>query len=201
MLRTTTFALLAALLPAHCLGQTNPDSVKHRNDCRLAAQVLATGNPAPRYQWALEMAWNCAEAAPMIAQRLEALANSLDTAALNALTAPTIKLRDGRIFAAALRVAGSKTATPEARAFAVRTLIYAMRPGGGITYAALINPDAGCFGGGPSPHQSITPGAPLPADYVQQVNALGRRLARDTTEPESIRRIGFCAAAAREFII
>jgi hypothetical protein len=201
MLRLTMFVALAALLPARCLGQANPDSVKHRNDCRLATQVLTTGHPAAKYQWALDKSWTCPEAAPAIAQRLESHATSRDTAALNALTAPTMYLRDGRIFAVALRIAGSKAASPEARVFAVRTLIYALRPDGQITYAALITPDAFCYGGGPSFHQKFTQGSPLPSDYVQQVNAVGQRLMRDSSEPAVIRRVGRCAAMARELIL
>jgi hypothetical protein len=201
MLRLTTLALVVVLLPRHCMAQANPDSIKHRNDCRLAAQVLSTGNPAPRYRWALEMAWHCPDAAPAIAQRLEASASSRDTAALNALTAPTIQLRDGRIFAAAIRIAGDKAASREARVFAIRTLIYAMRPGGGISYDALVNPNGSCFGGGPSFHQTTTPGAPLPSDYVQQVNALGQRLMRDSSETPVVRLVGRCAAMAQELLL
>src|SRR5215218_9644020 len=95
---TKAALLLFLLLPACAVAQANPDSVKHRNDCRLAAQTLSTGHPSPHYGWALEMAWRCTEAAPALAAAIAEAATVRDTAFLNALTQPTIQLRDGRVF-------------------------------------------------------------------------------------------------------
>lgn len=201
MLRFTIAVLALAALPGVLHAQTDPDSVKHRNDCRLAAQVLATGHPAPHYSWALDQAWNCPETAAGLADRLRSSGTLRDTAALNALTAPTLRLRDGRIYTAALGLVQDKSATPEARVFAARTLIYSMRPGGGIDYTALTGPNGFCYGGGPSPHQSIAQGEPLPAGYVEQIHVVGRHLMRDTSEIGEIRHVGMCLSLAEELIL
>lgn len=200
MFRMTRLALLLMLLPACAVAQANPDSVKHRNDCRLAAQILSTGHPAPHYDWALETTWRCPEAAPALAREMERTATVRDTAFLNALTQPTIELRDGRVFETALRIASNRQASTEARIFAIRTLIYTMRPGGGIDYGNLAERDRYCYGFGPTTHQTITQGSPVTGDYVARANAVGRQLAADATESAAVRHAGMCAALAREFI-
>lgn len=200
MFRAFFSSLLVAFLPGCALAQANPDSIKHRNNCRLAAQVLETGYPSPRYEWALEQAWRCPEAAPGLAAEMKRWRTTRDTTLLNALTQPTIELRDGRIFETAMEIAGDEQATTEARIFAIRTLIYAMRPGGGISYRNLAERGEYCYGFNPSQHQIITRGTALTGDYVQRVNALGLRLAGDSSEPDAIRHAGMCAGLAREAI-
>jgi hypothetical protein len=203
MFRVFTLALGVFLLtlPRSAKAQAEPDSVKHRNNCRLAAQILATGEPAIHTQWALDQSWRCPETAEALSQRLRAAAGSRDTAALNAITAPAIELRDGRLFEAALAVASDQGATVEARIFAIRTLIHSMRPGGLITYDGLADREGDCYGGGPSVHQQITAGSPLPSDYVERVHTLGRQLMSNTAAPPSIRHAGMCAALAQELLI
>jgi hypothetical protein len=201
MLRKTITVLALAAVPTLLHAQADPDSVKQRNDCRLAAQVLSTGHPATHYSWALDQAWDCPAAGGALAERLRSSASTSDVAVLDALTAPTLKLRDGRIYASALALAADKQATPESRVFAARTLIYSMRPGGGIEYAALLNTNGFCYGGGPSPHQRYTQGDPLPAGYVDEIHALGRRLMSDTTEGAAIRHVGMCLALAQQSLL
>jgi hypothetical protein len=45
--------LLSAPSSSSVVAQANPDSVKLRNDCRMAAQVLTTGHPGPHIDDAL----------------------------------------------------------------------------------------------------------------------------------------------------
>lgn len=185
--------MVAACAPAVMTAQANPDSIHHRNDCRLAEQVLSTGHPAPREEWALGVIWNCPDAGATLAAALTAARTSADTAYLNALTAPFIQLRDGQVFAAALTVAGDRGASLPARVAAIRTLMYAVRPGGYVDPAALPNPrTVNCFGM-PSPHSEVLNGAPLPSDYLAQVHALMSQIQSDTSEAEGIRHAANCA--------
>jgi hypothetical protein len=64
----STAGLLAIALVATPLsGQANPDSVKLRNDCRLAEQVLTTGEPGPQRTEALKIIGLCGgEATPTL---------------------------------------------------------------------------------------------------------------------------------------
>jgi hypothetical protein len=174
-------------------AQANPDSIHHRNDCRLAEQALSTGHPAPREEWALGVVWNCRDAGPVLAAALTGARASSDSAYLNALTAPLIRLRDGYVFAAALALAGDRSASLHARAAAIRALMYAVRPGGYVDPAALSNPRAvNCFGT-PSPHSEVVNGAPLPSDYLEQARALMSRVTGEQSEPEGIRHAATCA--------
>ena len=59
-LEGSTAGLLAiALVAIPLVGQAKPDSVKLRNDCRLAEQVLTTGEPGPRRTEALKVIGLC----------------------------------------------------------------------------------------------------------------------------------------------
>jgi hypothetical protein len=188
------FLLAAACSPTIGTAQANPDSIRLRNDCRLAEQVLATGHPAPREKWALGVIWNCRDAGATMATALRAASTSSDTAYLNALTEPFIRLRDGAVFAAAVSVAQNPGATPPARVAAVRTLMYAVQPGGYVALAALSNPHTlFCFET-PSPHSEVLNGTPLPADYVQQVRTLFYRIEHDSAESQELRRAAHCGS-------
>jgi hypothetical protein len=128
MLRILGIALLL-LFATPAASQSNSHSSEHRNDCRLAEQVLATGRPPTRKEWALGVVWNCRDAGPTLAAALTAAGASTDTAYLNPLTAPFIQLRDGYVVTAALALAGDRYASLTARVVAIRTLMYAVRPG------------------------------------------------------------------------
>ena len=195
--KSTLWAFVAAgacaCAPATVTAQADPDSVQHRNNCRLAEQVLSTGHPAPREQWALEVIWNCPEVAGTLAHSLSAARASTDTAYLNALTAPFIRIRDGEVFSAAAALAQDRSASVPARVAAIRTLMFAVRPGGVVDFAWLMNPNTvQCF----LPrglHAEILNGAPLPNDYLAQVRSLASRIQSDATEPQIVRSAANCA--------
>ncbi len=47
-IRGATLSLLALLGGRQAHAQGGPDTIRLRNDCQLARQVLTTGQPAPR---------------------------------------------------------------------------------------------------------------------------------------------------------
>ena len=56
------FALTLAFVITGCgplLAQATPDTIKLRNDCRLAEQALRTGHPGPKVAWARTFLPNC----------------------------------------------------------------------------------------------------------------------------------------------
>lgn len=55
--------LLGIGIPVAAQGQADPDSVKLRNDCRFAAQVLSTGHPSPHMDEALTTISSCGKEA------------------------------------------------------------------------------------------------------------------------------------------
>lgn len=180
------------LVPASMGAQSAmPDSVHLRNDCRLAEQVIATGNPAPRKQWALKVVWGCSDAGPAIATAFAAARGSTDTAYLNALTAPMTQLRDGQVFRTALDVAQDRGASTEARIFGMRVLILTLRPGYDVEYPRLLNNNGLCFSP-PGEDWRVTEGTPLPPGADQMVRALGTRLVHDPSEIATVQRAALC---------
>lgn len=198
MTRIALCALLVAVAHSSLSAQdAHTDSIHHRNDCRLAAQSIAAHHPAPKEGWAMEIIQNCAEGGPVLARALKEAQSSTDTALLNAITRPAIQLRDGDVYTAALDVAGNRGATIQARVFAIRTLMWAMYPGGSLDYDDLADLVQGrtrsCFGAGPSTHTFVTHGeTPLPADYVDRAKMLAQRINTDAGEPREVRRAAAC---------
>lgn len=198
--------LLSAGFPRGLHAQNEQsDSVHLRNRCRLAAQTIATTHPAPHSGWAIEFIQNCREGGRVLANAFREARVSRDTVLLDALTRPAIRLRDGELFSAALEIAGDEGASPEARVYAVRTLMWAMYPGGAIQYAELADLDPShqrsCFGAGPSTHTIVTPGeTPMPADYISRAKTLARRISADPSEPRPVRRAAVCLVLLRPWL-
>ena len=53
---------LLVLTPLPGASQADPGAVHHRNDCRLAEQILTQGQPAGKRDWALEIIGSCPQA-------------------------------------------------------------------------------------------------------------------------------------------
>lgn len=192
---------VAACAPRAALAQADPDSIHHRNDCRLAAQVVTTGRPHPRLAWATSIMRTCRDAGGTIAQVFSANRHSTDTAYLDVLTYPAIALRDGVLFETAVAIATDRSASLEARVFAIRTLIWSMYPGGGIGYADLVDTpghERNC-GGGPSTHTLVTLGSPMPTNYVSRAKSVANQLGRDTTEVFALQRAAVCLAGVQPY--
>lgn len=186
------------LLPIGVHGQANTDSVKHRNDCRLAAQTVTTGRPAVHMDWALRIIRTCPRAGGDLARTLSELRTSSDTGVLKRVTAPTDWLIDGRIVEAALAILKDRGASMDARIFAVRPLIWSLSPGGQVEYGHLFDADGdgrwSCGGLGPSLHGEVTRGEPLPSGWVERVHSVARAIHANPAEPTRIRQAAGCLA-------
>jgi hypothetical protein len=93
-------AAIIAALPADVRAQerpANPIAAKHRNDCRLAAQVLITGEPHTKRDWARDYISNCEhEGPPAIVQEWRTVPG--DTAAVVKVMRASTMIRDARIY-------------------------------------------------------------------------------------------------------
>jgi hypothetical protein len=193
-----TLLLLASFFRAvPATGQADPDSIKHRNNCRIATQVLLTGGPAPHREWAESYARGCPEAAPFLAEAILNGRSETDTVILNRWTAPMIELQDRSVFDAAEEVARDPSATVQARVYAIRVLVWALAPGGWISYADLtdtvLTGRRMCLRFGTPFHTRIVIGEPLPPDYVERVHDVGETLTRDPAQPTAVRKAAYCA--------
>jgi hypothetical protein len=93
-------AACAAAIPAEVRAQergANPVAMKHRNDCRLAAQVLITGEPRTRREWARDYIANCEnEGPPAIVQEWRTVPG--DTASVLTVMRASTMIHDARIY-------------------------------------------------------------------------------------------------------
>lgn len=192
---------LLVVLPAAAHGQADPDSVKRRNDCRLAAQVIETRHPAPREDWAWQIIPMCEPGLKVQAYRTAVLAvrTSTDRIALARAIRPVAGFRDGALFEDVLRLAGDRSASVPARVMAFVALASISNPRAAPTYDE--------FGSGVdergTPRRSCSrrsahlfepaPGVtPMPADSVEQIRALTNRVWQDATEPGPVRSAAAC---------
>jgi hypothetical protein len=152
--------LLVIALPACATAQASPDSVKERNDCRLAAQVLSTGQPRPRLQWAAQVilaghpephenwAWGaigrCDETGvPTLAAAWQRQSTSSANFDLGALATATRRFPTRTMFNAVAGVAEDPNAAVPARLGAISLLQSYVLPGIGFSRRDLENPTTG----------------------------------------------------------
>lgn len=116
------------------------DSIRHRNDCRLARQVLEHGHPASKRVWALSHFVSCGPEAGLVAANVlsqhrddEGFSRELDE-----IVSAATSLVDGRMAAAALEIAIDPGAGKAARVQALRLLYAQVRPGVNVPYVRII---------------------------------------------------------------
>jgi hypothetical protein len=193
-MRSTLIALaVLSLLPCSADAQ-RAEEVAHRNDCRLATQVITTGQPATKSEWAASAIRECGAAAgAAVAEGIRANRASRDMATLARLGNVAVVLRDGAMFAAALEVASDAAASPEARVYASRVLVLGLQPQFYMTYEEIS--EGGCFGELRGPHATkARGGAPISVNLAERAREAGRRLYADSTAPLAVRLAARCAS-------
>jgi len=129
--------------------QASPDSVRLRNDCRLAAQLMRTGQPAPKLGWAWQTLPACPlEAGPTAAVALERLRAATDTIDFMPVRTVGFAVRDSALFQSALDVSADRGASTTAREASLLILVRQLVDGRAVTYAGLAAADtvSGCPG-------------------------------------------------------
>lgn len=170
------------LLPAAAHAQADPGEVKLRNECRLAEQVLRTGTPAPRREWALHRLPGCAdEGAPSLARQWTTVPDSEER--IEELMRVSMRLRDGRLYSQILETARNPAQPARVRVAAMLVLAKYVNPGNGVPLAQLQPPDTIRYIGmahGSTNHRSSFDGSvPLPTGFGRQVLSLLEQLAAD----------------------
>jgi hypothetical protein len=186
---------LALLVPALASAQVDPRDVKLRNDCRLAAQVLTTGNPAVHLRWAASKIRVCPGGGDAVAASILGLRTSRDTALLNTVSWPASEIRDRRIHDAALSIFVDKAASPEARIFAIRSLVWLFSPATPLDYSMFLRLDEGgarCIGPSPPVDLSLTRGELLPSGWAQAIHVAARAVREDESDDPIVRDAATC---------
>jgi hypothetical protein len=113
-----------SLVPVQSSAQdqgANPLMVKHRNDCRLAAQVLIIGEPHTKRDWARGYIANCEDEGPSaIVQEWRRV--PADTAAVVQLMRASTAIRDMRIYEQVRSVAVDRSRADVVRVGAMHVL-------------------------------------------------------------------------------
>jgi hypothetical protein len=195
MFRPNLLVIAFSLAPVSLAGQASLDTIHPHNRCRLTAQIIELGDPAPHERWAYQVAPSCgADLGRTIANRLSALRASTDTAELRLLTTPASQLHDGAIFSVSLNIAGDKSASSVARPFAFRNLIWLISYGADLTNFDPWNSSGLGCSGAVHDRPSYT-GVALPGDFKDRVKAAAYQVARDASEPGPVRRAALCTIA------
>lgn len=115
-------ATLIVLLGSRLTAQANPDSVKMRNDCRLAEQSLQTGHPSPDRKDALTTIGLCGSSAfPVIGDLWEN--GALDSLEIEVLATSTRTYPSDVLAQRLLRVAESSSRPRNVRLVAMSVLV------------------------------------------------------------------------------
>jgi hypothetical protein len=192
---------LLVLLPRAAHGQADPDSIKRRNDCRLAAQVIETGNPAPHRDWAWQMIAFCEPGMRVQAYRtaIHTVRTSTDPVLLARAIRPVAGFRDGELFRNVLQLAGDRGASAAARAMAFVALAAIADPRAAPDYEAFRSgidqrgiPRRTCSRQRAEPLEPSPGVTPMPVDSLAQIRALRDRVRLDAGEPDQVRSAAAC---------
>lgn len=155
-------------VPLDAQATSRPDSVQHRNDCRLASQVLTKGQPANKYVWALAHIPTCGPVGGLaLAEVLEQNRNIVRPEALEDIVMLASDFHDASIFRAALDVAGDEGSTKQARIQALRVVYYQLGRGRVDPYESFLAAESGAIYHY-LPDHGCGVGEPLPTDAAQQ---------------------------------
>lgn len=197
--RTVVALALTSCAPA-VQAQANPDSVHHRNDCRLAAQVLTHGQPTNKRTWAGSYILRCGAAggaaiAEVIRTRRDEATRQPDFDHIILLTS---RIRDRAIFEAAAAIARDPAAGKVSRIQAIRTLYFQISaPGNVDPYESFLTGPAADMTYVPQSHANWIVGTQLAPDAVRQALEIAESVAASATDRDLRTAAAKLARAAR----
>jgi hypothetical protein len=132
---------LAATASTSAYGQNSnqPGTAQFRNDCRLAAQVLQSGQPANKFAWAADMIGACPQEGPAVLAQLWGRP-SVDSATADRLLNASVRIRDQRIASAALEIARNPSREETVRIIAIGLLFLYADPSSSISFGDMVPP-------------------------------------------------------------
>lgn len=181
-------------------AQADPDSIHRQNKCRLAEQVIRTGQPANKTEWAWAYVGYCplAQQIPLRVLGIRAAKTTLDPETAQTALMPLGVLHDGTLFREVLAIAGDRQATSTARVVAWMSLYALRHPDRSVRYEMFerlqsVEPGFGQCSASRS-HSAVPESGEtaLPGDYREQVRAVARRVATHANEPRSVRGAAGC---------
>ncbi len=185
-------------------AQSTPEA-ESRAHCANASRIVSSGRPAHKETDALNTLAGCGKlGARTIATTLIATRTEHDLGVLERFHSYVIVWRDAELMGAAIELAKDPGATVESRVFAIRDLLWTVRPGHMFEYNRLV---AGIVRKATNDGIIITPscrisslssdngglvGTPLPADYATRIEVVLNQLNADSTTPVQVRNAAEC---------
>lgn len=170
--------------------------------CPAAIEILATGRStryrevttmpdSSRESWARSaVRWCGPDGERAVAAAMQRMSRSTDRVRLSDLTAATRELRGPTVFTAAQAIAGDRSASPDARVLALRSLTWAVRPQLSIEYENYAGrPGSGCTRAVGPVTNSVSDTS---AATVRSVVDLARRLMENSATPPVVRHAAMC---------
>ena len=201
MLRVIVFLAGLPVLTGQLHGQSEPDTLHLRSDCRLARQVIETGHPAPHGEWAWQYIGFC-EPEHRVGVYLAAMQQaraSTDLPFIRRALLPLTAFRDRMLFEKVLSIASDKAASVPARVVAFMALASILDPTISPTYEGFIGgldeqglPRGGCSRTLAHPVGLAEGPTPFPSDYRNLIAAVAERVARDASETSDVRSAAAC---------
>jgi hypothetical protein len=192
----------ASTAQALAQGSQESQNVHLRNDCRLAAQTLTKGHPAPKTDWALSIISFC-DASGGAALQAAWVTPTTDSVALEQLVAASSRLLDQRVYDGVAAAARNVAAPRTVRLAALRVLAAFVD-----NFTLIVADDLTRWGGDTTVHKQFsrvsegmgqTVGSqPLAASVGTDVRALFATLGQADSDP-IVRRA--CRSLQRWFSI
>lgn len=187
--------LLCTALPLSGQGNETSAAVKHRNQCRLAAQVVRTGHPQPHRSGAIEYVAHCENEGPVVlAEQWQTLGGGGQD--LEDLVFSSKRVRDNRLYQALSRTAADRSRPAAVRAGAMLVLVKYVDPASAIGFSDLVPPDSIVHiprvGGSTTANNQVIGAVPVPGPVGAAVLALLESIG--SARSEEPREVWYAAA-------
>jgi hypothetical protein len=174
--------------PAHAQRHDTAWTAQHQAECRLAHQVLTTGQPAVRHGWAVARIGGCPQGGEALAAELRRLRTTSErTDELEMVVRATARFVDRALVVAALEIATDASAGTVARIQAMRVISNQLTPMTLATYEDFLVP--GGMGAGAFIPSSGRPGVgePLTREIIESVRQGLTAIVEDASALEPVR--------------
>lgn len=174
------------LASAQLIEWTGYRDVHHRNDCRLARQVLTLGQPANKRPWALGVIPRCGpDGGSVLAAMLAAYQRaSADTTGLAMVAFTAGTLVDYQILNSALAVVSDPASPPVVRVQAIRVVYHQFSPGQLASYDEFVSDHSRSTG---MYDWTARQGRAIPPGADRSAVARLRQVTDDTANPAPVR--------------
>jgi hypothetical protein len=188
----------AAIAQAELVPWTGYVDVRHRNDCRLAQQVLTLGQPAGKREWALDTIPACGPmGAEAVSRQLLAAAAAGDTAALRVAVRLSSGFVHPDLFEAGAQLAERARFGPVVRVHGLRVLFMQIQPTFWVGFDEITQPPFGddfARAVGRSTNQPSVQAGALPNDAGQRAASIGLAIIRDSGNARELRNAAYYVA-------